>query len=140
MTGKFMLAAGLLVLFAPLWGAPSKGSASEEQSDIVARKIAEKEELAKVRELEEERAEILARIRKKRAELLKSNPKMIKMYLDLLKKARELALELDSDPDIQEMNDARSKVEKKLHQLRQERRQREQQRGEQKNGLVGKDN
>ena len=139
MTGKFMLAAGMLILFAPVWGAPAKGSASDDQSDVVARKIAEKEELARIRELEQQHAELLARIRKKRAELLKSNPKMIKMYLDLLKKARELALELDSDPDIQEMNETRSEMEKKLHQLRQERQQRKQQSGEQKNGLVGKD-
>ncbi len=135
MTGKLMLAAGMLVLFASVQAAPSADKVPSAQEDAVARKKAEKEELAKIQELEKQCAELRSRIRKKRVQLLKNNPKLTKMYMDLVRQARELALELDSNREIQELNDAFSDADKKLRQLKQQRQQKNKELEEQKNGL-----
>ena len=140
MKGKLLLAAGILTLFTAVQGAPSQEPASSAQADAVARKKAEKEELAKIQALEEQCAELRTKIREKRAQLLKTNPKLTKMYLELVRQARELALELDSNREIQELNDACSDAEKKLQQLKKDFQQRKKEPGEQKNGPLKKDN
>ncbi len=136
MTGKLMLAAGMLVLFTSVQAAPSSETTFSAQEDAVARKKAEKEELAKIQELEEQCAKLRTQIEKKRAQLLKTNPKLIKMYLELVRQARELALELDSNREIQELNEAFLDAGKKLHQIKRDRQQRKKELEAKKNGLL----
>ncbi len=139
MTGKLMLAAGMLALFTSVQAAPTPGTTSA-QEDAVARKKAEKEELAKIQELEEQCAQLRTRIVEKRAQLLKTNPKLTKMYLELVRQARELALELDSNREIQELNEAYLETGKKLNRIKQDRQQRKKELEEKKNGPLKKIN
>jgi len=125
MTGKLMLTAGMLALLTTVFGAPSTpANATPARKNSSVSRNAEKDELAKIQELELMHREFIARIQKKRMELLKTNPKLAKMYLELLKVSRELAVELDSDPEIQELNEARYELERKLNKLRKRQQQR----------------
>ena len=82
-----------------------------------ARKKISPEEEARVRELQDQRNELLQKIHRKRVELLKNDPKLHRMYIQLLKQTRALALELDSNREMRELNDALSEVEKKIKKL-----------------------
>lgn len=117
MTGKLLLAAGLLAIFAAVQNA-SADTVPRPKPDIAGRELTPPppEKAEKIQDLKNQRKELLVKIQKRRAELLKNNPKLMKMYLKLLKQARELALELDADRQIQELNEAYLKVVKKLEQ------------------------
>ena len=47
-------------------------------------------------------------------ELLKNNPKLRKMYLEIVRQTQELAIELDSDLDIRSLNRDLRQVETQL--------------------------
>ena len=79
-----------------------------------ARKKISPEEEARVRELQDQRNELLQKIHRKRVELLKNDPKLRRMYMQLLKQTRELAMELDANREMRIMNDALSEIERKL--------------------------
>ena len=128
MTGKLMLAASLLTFSAAIQTV-SADTVPPPKPNTEARQRISPEQAEKIQELKTQRKELLAKIQKRRAELLKNNPKLMKMYLQLLKQARELALELDADRKIQELNEEYFKVVKKLEQ---EERQKKSERGEQK--------
>ncbi|MBO4646751.1 MAG: hypothetical protein J5806_01180 [Lentisphaeria bacterium] len=75
------------------------------------------EETAKLAQLQAEKTELLRKIVLKRTELLKNDPKLQRMYIQLLKQTRALALELDSNREMRELNDALADVEKKMKKI-----------------------
>ena len=113
MTGKLMLAAGLLTISAAVQNVSADTVPPPKPNAEVRVKI-QPEEAGNIRDLKQQRKELLAKIQKRRSQLLKNNPKLMNMYLRLLKQARELALELDADREIQELNEAYFKVVKQL--------------------------
>ena len=72
---------------------------------------------AKLAELQAEKAELVRKIALKRTELLKNDPKLHRMHIQLLKQIRALALEMDSNREMRELNDALSEVEKKMKKI-----------------------
>ena len=74
------------------------------------------EEEIKIQELLYQRNELIRKIHQKRVDLLKNNPKLRRMYLQLLKQTRELAMELDSNREMRMMNDALNEINRKLEQ------------------------
>lgn len=136
MTGKFMLiAAASLVLTAARAANPSPTSPADKlaaakddpkpaavtakaKTNEKAVKESTEEEKAKIQELEAERLALLRKLQQKRIDLLKNNPKLHKMYLDILKQTQELAIELDSDMEIRTLNRELREIETKLKEKR----------------------
>ena len=136
MPGKFMLTAAAALMLTAAWaagpGAPAakspadKLAAAEEKPAVPptgkdagtakpeAKKISPEEEREQIRQLEAERIQLLRKIQNKRMELLKNNPKLRKMYLEIIRQTQELAIELDSDLDIRSLNRELREVETQL--------------------------
>lgn len=89
------------------------GNAEAKGKDL---KAAEREKAKRIEELTEKRQALLLKIHQKRKDLLKNNPKLRRMYLQLLKDTRELALELDANREMRELNDQLQEVERELNQ------------------------
>ena len=92
------------------------GARTETKQKAVSQKAAEQEKAARIAELNSKRTELTRRIHLKRQELLKNNPKLRRMYQQLLKQTRELALELDANREMRQLNDSLSDVERRLKQ------------------------
>ena len=136
MTGKFMLiAAASLVLTAaraanpaPTSPADKLAAAKDDPKPAVAekakpdekavKKTTTEEDMAKIQELETERRALLLKLQQKRIELLKNNPKLHKMYMDILKQTQDLAIELDSDMEIRTLNRELHEIEMQLKEKR----------------------
>ena len=92
------------------------GAQTETKPKVISGKTAEQERTEKIAELNRKRTELLRAIHLKRKELLKNNPKLRRMYQQLLKQTRELALELDANREMRQLNDSLSDVERRLKQ------------------------
>ena len=136
MTGKIMLTATVSLLLTAAWSAdnaapvnaptapapaavkdaPKTSADAPKAEDPKAEtpRVLTEEEKAKIQALETERRELLRKIQQKRMELLKNNPKLRKIYLDILRQTQELAIELDSNMDIRDLNRALREVETQL--------------------------
>lgn len=79
-------------------------------------KAADQEITKKIAELSGMKTDLIRKIHEKRKELLKSNPKLRRMHVQLLKQTRELALELDSNREMRKLNDSLIEVERQLEQ------------------------
>lgn len=90
------------------------GVKTETKQEEISRKTTEQEKAEKLAELNSKRLELLRKIHQKRQELLKNNPKLRRMYQQLLKQTRELALELDANREMRKLNDSLSEVERRL--------------------------
>lgn len=115
MTGKWILTAAVCLMLSEVSAVQPVQPVKKTEPGTAEKRISP-EEMQKIQELKNLRLEILKNIRKKRAELLSGNPKLRKMYLQLLQLSRELALELDSNREMKELNDAYYEIEKKLNQ------------------------
>ena len=82
------------------------------ESQTVFQNPAEAEKLLK------EKAELRQKMLKTRANLLKNDPKLRKLYLDLMRTTRQLAIELNSQPEMRKLNDSLSEVNEKLEKLK----------------------
>ena len=71
---------------------------------------------ARIQTLTAQHSDLIEKQKKKRQELLKTNPRLRRMYLQILKQTRQLALELDSDREMNALNDQIHAVEKELKQ------------------------
>ena len=80
----------------------------------VEQKTVEQEKAERIAALNRKRAGLLLKIYKKRQELLRNNPKLRRMYQQLLKQTRDLALELDSNFQMRSLNDSLHDVERQL--------------------------
>ena len=129
-TGKIVMTAAALILCSAVkadpWPSPAQHPAPAAQP--AAAPAAKKdspakptqltaEETAKIAELQAQKNEIIRKIVLKRTELLKNDPKLQRMYIQLLKQTRALALELDSNREMRELNDALAEVEKKMKKI-----------------------
>ena len=90
------------------------GARKENQPAAVSQKTAEEEKAEKVAELTRQRKELIRKIQQKRKELLKNNPKLRRMYQQLLKQTRELALELDANREMRQLNDDLGDIDRRL--------------------------
>jgi|GEM_PF-2576651 len=127
-TGKFAMTAAALILCSAVkadpWPtpaqspapAPAAAPAAPPAAGSAAAKKASPD-AAKIASLQSEKNELIRKIVLKRTELLKNDPKLHRMYIQLLKQTRALALELDSNREMRELNDALSEVEKKIKKL-----------------------
>jgi hypothetical protein len=77
-------------------------------------KTAEREKARKLAELNSKRTELFRKLHEQRQNLLKNNPKLRRMHQQLLKQARELALELNANREMRKLNDELSEVERQL--------------------------
>lgn len=77
-------------------------------------KNAEQEKAKRITELNRTRTDLILKIHKKRQELLKNNPKLKRLYQQLLKQTRELALELNANNEMRKLNDSLNDVERQL--------------------------
>lgn len=96
---------------------PSDSGSGDKNMDI--RAVA-KEKDARIRSLTEQHRGLLEKQKQKRKELLKNNPKIRRMYLQILKQVRQLAMELDANREISQINDRIHETEKELRQERDE--------------------
>lgn len=69
-------------------------------------------------ELEARKKVLVENIRKKRLELLRTDPKLRRMHDQLLKQTRAIAIELDSKKEMRSLNDAAKEIDAKLEKLR----------------------
>ena len=90
------------------------GARTETKQKTISQKAAEREKAARIAELNSKKTELTRKIYQKRQELLKNNPKLRRMYQQLLKQTRELALELDANREMRQLNDSLSDVERRL--------------------------
>ncbi|MBQ9337808.1 MAG: hypothetical protein IJS14_11000 [Lentisphaeria bacterium] len=135
MTGKIMLAAAVSLILTAAWSAdpsanvpvdklaaakdsPKQEPEQKQKPAAKEKKTDPEEEAAKIRELENQRRALFRRLQQKRIDLLKNNPKLNKMYLDILRQTQELAIELDSDMEIRALNNELREVEKQLNEKR----------------------
>jgi len=123
-TGKFAMTAAALIwcsaVKADPWPTPAQSPAPAPAAPSAAESAAAKKipsNAETVAGLQTEKAELIRKIVQKRAELLKNDPKLHRMYIQLLKQTRALALELDSNREMRELNDALSEVEKKIRKI-----------------------
>ena len=128
-TGKFAITAAALILCSAVkadpWPTPAQSpaqaaapaSAAAKPDTPVKPAQLTAEETAKLAKLQAERAELVRKIALKRAELLKHDPKLQRMYIQLLKQVRALALELDSNREMRDLNDALADVDKKMKKI-----------------------
>ena len=96
---------------------PSNSGSGDKNVDI--RTVA-KEKDARIRTLTEQHRGLLEKQKQKRKELLKNNPKIRRMYLQILKQVRQLAMELDANREISQINDRIHETEKELRKERDE--------------------
>ena len=80
----------------------------------IDRKAAEREKAEKLNQLNSKRTVLIRKIHEKRQFLLKSNPKLRRLHQQLLKQARELALELNANREMRTLNDELTEVERQL--------------------------
>ncbi|MBO4633568.1 MAG: hypothetical protein J5858_16760 [Lentisphaeria bacterium] len=118
MTAKRILIAASILLLAGAAAAADQnrkadGTAQSETEPPVRKKISPEEE-ARIRELQNQRNDLLQKIHQKRVELLKNDPKLRRMYMQLLKQTRELAMELDANREMRLMNDELNEINRKL--------------------------
>ena len=115
-----LLSAALLMLNTA--GADSSAAPSDSESGDknIEMQAAVKEKTDRIQTLTDQRRELLEKKKQKRTGLLKNNPKMRRMYLQILKQARQLALELDADREISQMNDQLHDIERNLEKERNE--------------------
>lgn len=110
-----LLSAALIMLNAA--GADSPDAPDTKDGEV---QTAVKEKTARIETLTAEQRKLLEKQKQKRKELLKNNPKLRQMYLQILKQARQLALELDANREIRRMNDRLHEIEKNLEKEREE--------------------
>ena len=94
------------------------GVQTGKKPKAMSQETTEQEKAAKIAELNSKKTELIRKIHQKRQELLKNNPKLRRMYQQLLKQTRELALELNANREMRQLNDSLGDVE---HQLKKER-------------------
>ncbi len=87
---------------------------TETSPKVTSGKTAEQEKAEKIAELNSKRTELIGKIHRKRQELLKNNPKLRRMYQQQLKQTLELALELDANREMRQLNDGLADVERRL--------------------------
>ena len=90
------------------------GAQPGTQQKVIDRKAAEREKAEKLANLNSKRTELIRKIHEKRQDLLKNNPKLRRLHQQLLKQARELALELNANREMRALNDNLSEVERQL--------------------------
>ena len=90
------------------------GARTETKPKVFSQRAVERERALKLAELNKERTDLLRKIHLKRQELLKNNPKLRRMHQQLLKQTRELALELDANREMRQLNDSLDEVERRL--------------------------
>ena len=90
------------------------GAKTGTPQKTISRKAAEREKAEKLANLNNKRTELIRKIHEKRQVLLKSNPKLRRMHQQLLKQARELALELNANREMRTLNDDLTEVERQL--------------------------
>ena len=115
-----LLSAALLMLNTA--GADASDALSDPESgdkniDI---QVAVKDKSDRIQTLTDQRKALLERKKQKRKGLLKNNPKIRRMYLQILKQTQQLALELDADREISQMNDQLRDIERNLDKERNE--------------------
>ena len=115
-----LLSASLLMLNTAWAGSPAAAPdlVSEDKDGNISTAIREKTE--RIQTLTAEQGNLVEKQKQKRKELLKNNPKLRRMYLQILKQARQLALELDADREISQINDRLHEIGKNLDKERQE--------------------
>ena len=96
---------------------PSDLGSGDKNVDIRA---VVKEKDARIQTLTVQHRELLEKQKRKRKELLKTNPKIRRMYLQILKQVRQLAMELDANREISQINDRIQDTEKELQKERNE--------------------
>ena len=96
---------------------PSDLGSGDKNVDIRA---VVKEKDARIQTLTVQHRELLEKQKRKRKELLKTNPKIRRMYLQILKQVRQLAMELDANREISQINDRIHETEKELRKERDE--------------------
>ena len=96
---------------------PSDLGSGDKNVDIRA---VVKEKDATIQTLTVQHRELLEKQKRKRKELLKTNPKIRRMYLQILKQVRQLAMELDANREISQINDRIQDTEKELQKERNE--------------------
>ena len=109
-----LLSAALLMLNtagADSSAAPSDPESGDKNIDIP---VAVKKKNDRIQTLTDQQRDLLEKKKQKRKGLLKNNPKIRRMYLQLLKQAQQLALELDADREISQMNDQLQEIERNL--------------------------
>lgn len=117
---KRMIVIAAAILAAAGYGADgitinnARGARTETKPAAVSAKNAEQERAAKIAELSSKRTDLIRKIHLKRQDLLKNNPKLRRMYQQLLKQTRELALELDANREMRQLNDGLADVERRL--------------------------
>ena len=90
------------------------GSQTGTNQKVIAARTAEREKDKKLAELNSKRTALIRKLHEKRQNLLKNNPKLRRMHQQLLKQARELALELNANREMSSINDELSEVERQL--------------------------
>jgi len=121
MIKRMMLLSAAWIAFS-VAGADSADSPSDTESgdkDVDIRAVV-KEKDARIRTLTEQHRGLLEKQKQKRKELLKTNPKIRRMYLQILKQVRQLAMELDANREISQINDRIHETEKELRKERDE--------------------
>ena len=117
---KRMIFTAAAFLAAAVYGADGitinnvSGARTETKPKVFSQRAAERERALKLAELNKERTDLLRKIHLKRQELLKNNPKLRRMHQQLLKQTRELALELDANREMRQLNDSLDEVERRL--------------------------
>lgn len=120
MTGKWIPTLGAVLIFSSFQSASYAADAAD--SEVIKMQVTEPRTKENVQVLEKQHQALMQKIQLRRVELLKNNPKLRKMYLQILQQARELALELDSDRKMQELNTEAAELEKKLSRLQSEKK------------------
>lgn len=108
MTGKFLLIGLTAALML-------SAAAKETAVQPAAVKYTDPQAAA---ELEARKKVLEENIRKKRQELLRTDPKLRRMHEQLLKQIRAIAIELDSKKEMRSLNDAAKEIDVKLDKLR----------------------
>ena len=117
---KRMIFTAAAFLAAAVYGADGitinnvSGARTETKPKVFSQRAVERERALKLAELNKERTDLLRKIHLKRQELLKNNPKLRRMHQQLLKQTRELALELDANREMRQLNDSLDEVERRL--------------------------
>ena len=98
-------------------GAAEQKAATPDRKDerqTVVKTPAEQVKTERIAELNRRKMELIRQIHATRKDLLKNNPKLRRMHQQLLKQARELALELNANREMSKLNDSLSEVESML--------------------------
>lgn len=107
MTGKLLLIGLTAVLMLSADAGETAAQSAVKYSDPQA-----------AAELEARKKVLVENIRKKRLELLRTDPKLRRMHDQLLKQTRAIAIELDSKKEMRSLNDAAKEIDAKLEKLR----------------------